>query len=226
MGYRGWVRVVLDDPAHALLYVRFVEDARGRLVIRELYVDATESPDSEPIDSPSAAALPLEELEAWANLDEDLSDWLRRYADQLSPVRLDVLASYFNYAGLSRWDRREPVMDWARAAYIADARAHGLEVDDQPAYVQSRKRMPSAATLRELEADTFTLEPVEGRVLLTDAFLGDVARAYAAAVSRGESSPGRAIADQTGKPLATAQRWVLAARKRGHMPPGRTGVVG
>lgn len=225
MGYRGWVRLALEEPANALLYVRFVESDRGRLVIRELYIDGTETPDGEPIDGPSVADMPLEELEAWVNLDADIADWIRRFADSVSPVRLDVLASYFAFTGMGRRELRTPTLDWVRAAYIGEARAHGLEADGQPAYVTPpRRRVKSGGVDRE--PDAFTLGPIaDVRVLLTEEFLDDVAHAYAAAVSRGES-PGVAIAEQTGKPLATAQRWVLEARKRGMLPPGRTGVLG
>lgn len=63
--------------------------------------------------------------------------------------------------------------------------------------------------------------PVEG---LTDDFLRDVARAYRAAQARDER-PNKSIAEQTGYPLKTAQRWVYTARQRGIMPRGEKGRV-
>lgn len=60
---------------------------------------------------------------------------------------------------------------------------------------------------------------------LTDAFLRDVARAYAAAVRRGES-PNVALARQTGYALKSVQRWVFTARQRGIMPRGSRGRPG
>jgi hypothetical protein len=60
---------------------------------------------------------------------------------------------------------------------------------------------------------------------LTDEFLRSVARAYIAAVQRGER-PNVAMAEQTGYPLKSVQRWVYTARQRGIMPRGSRGRPG
>jgi hypothetical protein len=60
---------------------------------------------------------------------------------------------------------------------------------------------------------------------LTDVFLQDVAKAYAAAVARRER-PNVALAKQTGAPVKTVQRWVYTARQRGFMPRGSRGRPG
>ena len=65
--------------------------------------------------------------------------------------------------------------------------------------------------------------PTDG---LTDDFLRDVGRAYAAALARGER-PNKAIAEQTGRDIKSVQRWVYLGRNRGVIPPaakkGRAG---
>lgn len=60
---------------------------------------------------------------------------------------------------------------------------------------------------------------------LTAEFYQEVAAAYRWHVARG-SNPGPAIAEQTGRPAKTVQRWILGARKAGALPPGRTGRAG
>jgi hypothetical protein len=65
-----------------------------------------------------------------------------------------------------------------------------------------------------------TAGPPGGR--LTDDFLRDVGRAYAAAVARGER-PNIAIAQQVYFGKRTVEGWVADARKRDLMPPGQKG---
>ncbi len=62
-----------------------------------------------------------------------------------------------------------------------------------------------------------TLQPPVD-VVLTDGFLQDVARAYQNAVAHGER-PNVALANQSGHPKRTIERWVYQARKRGLLPP-------
>lgn len=71
----------------------------------------------------------------------------------------------------------------------------------------------------------FRLPPGSPPDGLTDEFLRDVARAYAAALQRGER-PNVALAAQTEVPLKTAQSWVYTARQRGIMPRGSRGRPG
>lgn len=67
------------------------------------------------------------------------------------------------------------------------------------------------------------IPPAGGR--LTVEFLTAVADAYRWFADRGQApSPG--IAEQTGAPVRTVHRWVLEARKRGILPPARTGRAG
>jgi hypothetical protein len=58
-----------------------------------------------------------------------------------------------------------------------------------------------------------------------DTFSARVALAYLTALST-TSNPTKAIADQADVPHATAQRWVVTARKDGYLPPARAGRAG
>lgn len=60
---------------------------------------------------------------------------------------------------------------------------------------------------------------------ITDDFLREVAAQYRWLSTAGEL-PGPAMAEQTGAPVRTVQRWVYDARKRGFLPPGRPGRAG
>ncbi|MDX2703944.1 hypothetical protein PV350_13890 [Streptomyces sp. PA03-6a] len=64
----------------------------------------------------------------------------------------------------------------------------------------------------------------EGRI--TDDFLRSLSRTYQWLVASGETAPATVLAQQTGAPVATVRRWVVNARQRGFMPPGRPGRAG
>lgn len=55
-------------------------------------------------------------------------------------------------------------------------------------------------------------------IALSDAFLRDVAAAYLDAVRHGER-PNIALANQSGHPKRTVERWVYRARQKGFLPP-------
>jgi hypothetical protein len=59
---------------------------------------------------------------------------------------------------------------------------------------------------------------------LSDAWYGEVARAYKAAAARG-LKPRTTIAHEAGVSLDVAGRWIYQARKRGHLPPTQPGKV-
>ncbi|WP_157846962.1 hypothetical protein [Streptomyces achromogenes] len=63
----------------------------------------------------------------------------------------------------------------------------------------------------------------EGR--MTDDFLKDVADAYRWATNA-QKAPAPALAELAGVPVRTVHRWVYEARKRGILPPARTGRAG
>lgn len=58
-----------------------------------------------------------------------------------------------------------------------------------------------------------------------DAFSRRVAEAYAEAVTQ-TSRPATLLAAEAGVPAATVRRWILEARRRGHIPPARKGRAG
>ncbi|MEU1303317.1 hypothetical protein [Streptomyces shenzhenensis] len=68
--------------------------------------------------------------------------------------------------------------------------------------------------------------PLERPERITDAFLTDLARTYRWLVASGDTAPAASIAKQTGAPVATVRRWVVNARQRGILPPGRPGRAG
>jgi hypothetical protein len=213
-GNGGWVAVDglgLPGP----LYARFHESG-GRLRISEVYLDASGSDGG--ITPSDLKEIPLSSLETLVNADAEHGRMLDRM-DEPAPD-LSTLASYvgtsFHY---------EPNIargNWVALSFAAQlpdaARAEsGIEVMRVPRRSQQWKGV------REVDSDfRLTTGPDEG---LTDDFLRDVARAYGAAVARGER-PNVAISEQTGYSLKTVQRWVYTARQRRIMRPGRKGRVG
>lgn len=89
-------------------------------------------------------------------------------------------------------------------------------------------RMPTG-TARAASTDTAPPTHVpqvsapQGRI--TDEFLEDVATAYRWHVAA-KNSPAPAIAEGSGVPVRTVHRWIYEARKRGILPPARTGRAG
>lgn len=67
------------------------------------------------------------------------------------------------------------------------------------------------------------IEAPGGRI--TDDFLRDVADAYVW-FTDAKQSPAPAIAESAGVPVRTVHRWVYEARKRGILPPARSGRAG
>lgn len=215
-GSGGWVSIDdLDLPGP--LYVRFRDDA-GRLRVSELYLDASRGPNF--IDAQDIQSLPFRQIEAAINYwEEYLGFRLNEAAPDLS-----TLASYYATT-FTNFD--EPLADgnWVvgciASQYIPPGEKKATTTNGQPVM-----RVPHARRqwkFRETdEGFRLTSRPTEG---LTDEFLYEVARAYTAAVARGER-PNKAIAEQTGYPVKTAQRWVYTARLRGIMPRGRKGAAG
>lgn len=67
------------------------------------------------------------------------------------------------------------------------------------------------------------ITPPEGRI--TDDFLSDVAEAYRW-FTEAKKPPAPAISEMSGAPVRTVHRWIYEARKRGILPPARTGRAG
>jgi hypothetical protein len=75
------------------------------------------------------------------------------------------------------------------------------------------RRMPRQARLER---------PTSRR--LDDAFYRNVGWAYRAAAARG-MSPAKTLAQDSGAPQGTVNRWIAEARSRGYLPPGEQGKV-
>ena len=230
-GEGGWVAV--DDVGlPGPLYVQF-RQAERRLEIAELYLDGSAGA----ISSPALRSVPISELEAYVNADD--SAFAERWRARLHEPGPDLstLASYYAGVGTPRHEAREvDGGNWVAASFAAQRNLPDPDATTRPplrskqTYLtekETRVFRPGRAR-RRWEGigpdDQYRLEagPSQG---LTDAFLHDVARAYSAAVARGER-PNVAISDQTDYPLKSVQRWVYTARQRGIMPAGRRGRVG
>jgi hypothetical protein len=183
-------------------------------VVRELVLDASEG---EPITAATLHALPLPAIESFCNTDVPTRDYLRDHFDIASPVggpatgsNIAVLASHF---ATTFGTRTDPATNWATAAQ--QSTMHGAQ--------RVRRQRPP----RRVAADTsYRLSPPAGG--LTPEFLANVARAYSAAVARGEP-PNKTLAVDVGHGAdhtRTVERWVYLARKSGVMPPARKGSRG
>ncbi len=218
-GSGGWVSIDglgLPGP----LYVRVRYDDTGRLQISELYLDASQGTNF--IEAQDIQGLPIRDIRAAINYWEE---YLGHRIDEAAPD-LSTLASYYAATFVNF---NEPLAEgnWVvgclASQFIPPGEKRATTETGQPVM-----RVPHAKRkwqgIREIDS-SFRLPaggPTEG---LTDEFLRDVARAYTAALARGER-PNKAIAEQTGFSDRTAQRWVYTARLRGIMPRGRKGAAG
>lgn len=216
IGNGGWValdNLGLPGP----LYVRLGRiDKSERLRITELYLDASANRESSILDS-DLGDLPLSPIEMVINT--ELADDVLTRTDFPAPD-LSTLASYYA-TSFGNYKRQIEERNWvviSFASQTADPREKAglLKIDRAP-------RKNRKVLVREVDSEyRLKAGPNEG---LTDGFLHQVARAYAAAMVRGER-PNVSISEQTGHPLRTVQRWVYMARKRGIMSPGRRGRAG
>jgi hypothetical protein len=238
IGNGGWVAV--DDLGlPGPRYVR-VREQGGRLRVAEFYLDASQG--GEAIDARDLRELPFTQLEAFINMCVDASS---PRLGTLAPD-LSTLATHFA-SGFGQVGKQIAAGNWVVASFVAqrlgrdgvkravvrgDEYLSGEDADralaEDPSlpWVQDVRRGARPKDwrgLRESEREfCLTSGPTEG---LTDDFLQALAKAYRAAVARGER-PNVAIQEQTGYPLKTVQRWVYTARQRGIMPKGSKGKVG
>ena len=198
------------------LHVRTLPDEAGRLRIVELFLDP-----GQPITAEALRGLPLAEVEAIANAHPNRSAVLDTLDEGIGD-RLGILASRIGSVPGS-------ADDWVAASYREAVEGTGPSKAKRP-------RAPRG--LRDIDfrlsADDM---PTGGR--LDDSFMRRLARAYAAAVARGES-PNMTIAQDVGYPmtkdaatgkakqegLRTVQSWVYQARRRDYLPPARKGAAG
>lgn len=222
VGNGGWVEVEeIDLPGPLLIRFRLRD---GRLRPVELYVDTSEADDH--LDPGDLRRLPLGHIEAVVNSPQVARDVLAR-ADVLAPD-VATLASHYATTFSNPADQVK-AGNWVVASMYAQlvdrpGSSDNFEgTDVRVMRVKPVSRAKRAAAFRSNA--TYRLSEGPGSDGLTDDFLGQVARAYAAAMARGER-PNVAMAEQTGYPVRTVQRWVYTARQRGIMQRGEKGRAG
>lgn len=214
----GWVVVDGIRQLTGPLYLRFRRAADGRLQISEMYLDASQS-EGASIASSDVRELPLSQMEAFANVH---ADKVMRHANKPAPD-LSTLASYFDTRlNTATWADPRDKPSWAVLALASQVPELVRGEVDGPEVIPAERKLPGRWHVADDRDYMLMSGPTDG---LTDEFLRNVARAYAAAVARGER-PNKAIAEQTGYDIKSAQRWVYTARQRGIMPRGRQGRVG
>jgi len=196
-GNGGWVKVD-DVDVPGSLYVRLAPDDTGRWRVRELYMEG-EAPLSEEL----LRRMPLHLIETLA---QERPEDLARRAELPAPD-IGLLASHY----ASAWG--PAVNHWVALSVRAQLSDSGVERPRRP------RRRPAGRPARPQR------EPLAPPSRLDDEFLSRVATAYREVAAAGEW-PAPALADEAGVSRATVRRWVLEARKRGHLPPGSQGKVG
>jgi hypothetical protein len=145
----------------------------------------------------------------WARFEPDENRKLRRLAEMrvLEPTAESL--------------RRIPVMRIARAVQAHSAvQLHlAIRLPEEPPTDLSAAFSGEGVP----EPRRYRLKRPAGR-RLDDRFFENVGRAYRGAVIRG-LSPRKTLAADTGVAPDTVARWVLEARRRGHLPPGEPGKV-
>lgn len=202
-GNAGWVRVDgIGLPGPLYLRLRPDPDGAGRWRVTEVYLDGRD----EPITDRMLSDLDLDGLESIAQMDRTDHERLIRQDRYAGPL-LSVLASYYG----TTFGRQ--AKGWVADMWRSQFPGSGV----RPV---RRAREP------QLQApdDPPPLQAADGRV--TDDFLREVARAYSAALQRGDRRPAVTLAEQAGVTVHATRKWILTARQRGIMPPGRAGKAG
>lgn len=178
------------------LYVRLAPDDSGRWRVRELYVEGEAALTEEVL-----RRLPLHLIETFAQEDTAV---LSSRAGIPGPD-LGLLASHYGTSWGSQANH------WVAESWRAQYPDSGVE---RPARPRRRRRATSPRR-----------EPLTAPTRLDDDFLRRVADAYRDVAADGRW-PAVVLADEAGVSRSTVRRWVLEARKRGHLPPGSQGKVG
>jgi len=196
-GNSGWV-CLSDTDLPGPLYVRLAYDGAGRPFISEVYLDGR----GQEVTGEALSNIRPRALAEW--LDSGERDHIQARMRHPGPD-LTRLASYFGTSFGSQ------AHHWAAESMRAQIKDSGVT---QP----SRGR-----PLETAEDPEPYLVRSDG---LTDAFLGQVAEAYAWAVRNGQS-PGQYVHGrmQPGCELNTVRAWFRLARKRGLLAPGKPGRV-
>jgi len=249
-GSAGWLRYEEGD---VVAYLRYLPNTRGRWVLREAVVDghATDGVTHQLLND-----LPLVKIEGHVNANGPVTNPFLQLSAAGAPKgraesNILVLASYFR----TTFGATNPARNWVAAAFHSTRSAEertAMYTDEDRALVEQaglidedEDRLRLAARNRAISLlekvdlarapralsepdDSYHLsvKDLPGRDGLTDEFLKRVARAYSAAVVRGEA-PNQAVArDINHGTSRTVERWVGEARKRGILPPARKGSRG
>ncbi len=178
------------------MYVRLAPDDSKRWRVRELYIEG-----GAPLTEESLRRLPLHLVEMWAQEDTEV---LESRAGVPGPD-LGLLASHF----ATSWGRSDK--HWVADSWRAQYPDSGVERPKRPRSVRRPTPPPR--------------EPLTTPHRLDDDFLKRVADAYRDVVASGRW-PAPVLAAEANVTKSTVRRWVLEARKRGHLPPGKQGKVG
>lgn len=220
IGPGGWVRY-WDGDGQATLYLRFARIASGRWVVREMYLDSAVS-----LTQQAMRNLPLAQCEAWAN---EQADRLEERYGQLDPVgdNLGILASHlgtqFQARAWARDDKRHS--SWVVDAYFANASRDARAAWGFGEITPPKKRRAPAPVDPDNAERSYRLTQAPDTFPISDEFLSRVARAYRAAVLRGDR-PNKTMAADVNVDVRTVERWVAKARARGFLGPARKGVAG
>ncbi len=177
-------------------YVRLAPDASTRWRVHEMYIEG-----GAPLTSEMLRRLPLHLIETMAQED---SEHLARSVRFVGPD-LGLLASHY----ATTWGPQ--AKHWVADSWRAQFKDSDVERPSRPC-----PRPRAAARARE---------PLTAPIRLDDDFLRRVADAYRAVAADGKW-PAVVLADEAGVSRSTVRRWVVEARKRGHLPPGSKGRVG
>jgi hypothetical protein len=204
VGPHGWVRFTIEG-VRGDLFVRLRPGDDGRWRIHEVYLDSTR-----PISAQDLRGIPYAQCEEWANLEAEVLAGEWEVVDAVGD-NMAVLASHLGVA----FGR---LGGWVAEAYRASA---------DPKAPRKWKRGPRKRTHVSTDPDpSFRLTEGPTSRELSDEFLEQVARAYRAALARGER-PNKTMAEDLGwVERRTVERWVAKARDRGYLGPARKGAAG
>lgn len=233
-GVGGWVRVNDPElPGH--LYVRFAPDERGRLRPVDLFLEGSD----EPITAAHLRAVPLADIEASTNGEED-SDLIRSRLGQAAPDLRTLAGSFGSFLGISGHEIERAAsaaeargrQDWVTLSHLSQygddyLRGAGVIGEDEHTMPRPRKSKPRerlAPPAYDLTVPRARISRPPGRSL-PDEFLIEVAHAYSSLAKDGQK-PAPVIAEEAGVPVTTVHRWIKESRRRGLLAPARKGATG
>lgn len=178
------------------LYARLQPDDRRRWRVRDLFIEG-----DAPLTADLLRKIPINVIEVEAQADTE--DLVARAA--VPGPDLGLLASHYATTFGAKPEH------WVAQSWRAQFPDSGVERPSRP-----RRRRTAPAAVRQ---------PLTAPDRLDDEFFTVLAHAYRDVVSSG-AWPAPTLAEEAGVSPKTVRRWILEARKRGHLPPGTQGKVG